>query len=66
MSNFFSWMDKLGQSALLGLNSVLRQSLFNANYALINELTEPNPVACFVLILIFGIFIFKIYCRIIG
>lgn len=37
-------MDKLGQSALHGLKCVIRQSLWNGHYALIDKYGQPNPV----------------------
>ncbi|KAH0947164.1 hypothetical protein HN011_010484 [Eciton burchellii] len=39
----FLWLDKLGCSASAGLNVVIRQSLFNGNYAMISPDLMPNP-----------------------
>ncbi|KAK6174483.1 hypothetical protein SNE40_017751 [Patella caerulea] len=39
----FLWLDKLGLSALNGLQGVLRQSFYGGNYALIDEDLNPNP-----------------------
>ena len=37
------WLDKLGSSAQLGIEVVIKQSVFGGNYALINNDLEPNP-----------------------
>lgn len=39
----FLWLDKLGYSASAGLNTVIRQSLFGGNYAMIGSDLIPNP-----------------------
>ncbi|KAK1125195.1 hypothetical protein K0M31_006535 [Melipona bicolor] len=39
----FLWLDKLGYSAIAGLNVVTRQSLFGGNYAMIGPDLMPNP-----------------------
>lgn len=39
----FLWLDKLGYSAITGLNVVTRQSLFGGNYAMIGPDLIPNP-----------------------
>lgn len=39
----FLWLDKLGYSAIAGLNVVTRQSLFGGNYAMIGSDLMPNP-----------------------
>ncbi|KAK6174492.1 hypothetical protein SNE40_017758 [Patella caerulea] len=39
----FLWLDKLGLSALHGLQAVLRQSFFGSNYGLIDAHLNPNP-----------------------
>lgn len=40
----FMWLDKLGIGALNNVHLVVRQSFFNAYYALINQQSLPNPV----------------------
>ncbi|XP_023288563.1 heparanase isoform X2 [Orussus abietinus] len=39
----FLWLDKLGYSALSGLNVVIRQSYFGGNYAMVGPDVAPNP-----------------------
>ncbi|CAH1277038.1 HPSE [Branchiostoma lanceolatum] len=39
----FMWLDKLGLAAKLSLDVVMRQSLFEANYALISKDLDPLP-----------------------
>ncbi|XP_078668078.1 heparanase-like isoform X2 [Branchiostoma floridae x Branchiostoma belcheri] len=39
----FMWLDKLGLAARLSLDVVMRQSLFEANYALISKDLDPLP-----------------------
>ncbi|GJQ65492.1 hypothetical protein Trydic_g7596 [Trypoxylus dichotomus] len=39
----FIWLDKLGIAAKLGLDIVVRQTLFKGYYALINTNYEPTP-----------------------
>ncbi|XP_055955927.1 heparanase [Patella vulgata] len=39
----FLWLDKLGLSALRGLQAVLRQSFYGGNYGLIDTNLNPNP-----------------------
>lgn len=40
----FLWIDKLGLSAKMGIDVVVRQSIFKGFYALINDTYYPNPV----------------------
>ncbi|XP_055955935.1 heparanase-like [Patella vulgata] len=39
----FLWLDKLGLSALHGLQTVLRQEFYSGNYGLIDINLNPNP-----------------------
>ncbi|XP_055955938.1 heparanase-like [Patella vulgata] len=39
----FLWLDKLGLSALRGLQGVLRQQFYGGNYALLDTNLNPNP-----------------------
>jgi len=39
----FLWLDKLGLSARLGVNVVMRQVLYPANYGLLGKDLNPNP-----------------------
>ncbi|KAF7287929.1 hypothetical protein GWI33_000271 [Rhynchophorus ferrugineus] len=39
----FIWMDKLGLSAKMGIDLLVRQSIFKGYYALIDNNYEPNP-----------------------
>ncbi|KAL1509200.1 hypothetical protein ABEB36_003973 [Hypothenemus hampei] len=39
----FLWIDKLGLSAKMGIDLVIRQSVFKGNYALIDDSYHPNP-----------------------
>ncbi|KAK7501878.1 hypothetical protein BaRGS_00006964, partial [Batillaria attramentaria] len=39
----FMWLDKLGLSALYGLRTVIRQTFYHGNYALIGDDLTPNP-----------------------
>jgi hypothetical protein len=41
------WLDKLGQSALSGVQVVVRQSLIGSAYALIDQDGNPTPVSTF-------------------
>jgi len=40
----FRWLDKLGVAARGGISVVVRQSLFEGNYALLDNQLQPNPV----------------------
>ncbi|ESO97017.1 hypothetical protein LOTGIDRAFT_231761 [Lottia gigantea] len=39
----FLWLDKLGLSAKMGLQGVMRQSFYGGNYGLIDANLDPNP-----------------------
>ncbi|KAJ4427949.1 hypothetical protein ANN_23961, partial [Periplaneta americana] len=39
----FLWLDKLGMAARLGLDVVMRQSLYGSNYGLVDKDLEPLP-----------------------
>ncbi|XP_050301620.1 heparanase-like [Anthonomus grandis grandis] len=39
----FLWLDKLGLGAKLGLDVIIRQTIFHDNYALIDNNYVPNP-----------------------
>ncbi|XP_066252381.1 heparanase-like isoform X2 [Euwallacea similis] len=39
----FLWIDKLGLSAKMAIDVVVRQSMFKGDYALINDTYYPNP-----------------------
>ncbi|KAK0041495.1 heparanase [Biomphalaria pfeifferi] len=39
----FTWMDKLGQSALHNITKIFRHSYFGGIYSLINKKLKPNP-----------------------
>ncbi|XP_069687978.1 heparanase-like isoform X3 [Periplaneta americana] len=39
----FLWLDKLGMAARLGLDVVMRQSLYGSNYGLVDKDVEPLP-----------------------
>ncbi|CAH0561499.1 unnamed protein product [Brassicogethes aeneus] len=40
----FMWADKLGISAKKGISVVIRQSIFEGHYALLDDDFDPNPV----------------------
>lgn len=40
----FLWLDKLGISARLGVSVIIRQTLLEKHYSLIDSLLEPAPV----------------------
>ena len=42
--NGFFWLNKLGLSARMGLDVVVRQSIYKGFYALLDLKTNPNPV----------------------
>lgn len=39
----FLWLDKLGLGATLGIDAIIRQTIFHDNYALIDNDYIPNP-----------------------
>uniref|UniRef100_A0A6P7GLM7 Heparanase-like n=1 Tax=Diabrotica virgifera virgifera TaxID=50390 RepID=A0A6P7GLM7_DIAVI len=39
----FMWLDKLGLAAKMGVEVVMRQSIFHGNYSLLDENYDPNP-----------------------
>lgn len=39
----FLWIDKLGLAAKMGIATVMRQSIFNGYYALLDKNYNPNP-----------------------
>jgi heparanase 1 len=39
----FIWLDKLGVAAQYGLDVVIRQTIFQGHYALVNKHYEPSP-----------------------
>jgi len=41
--NGFLWLDKLGLSARLGVNVVMRQEFYPSNYGLLGQNLNPNP-----------------------
>jgi hypothetical protein len=41
----FLWLDKLGLTARLGVDVVVRQSLFGGTYGLLDPALEPLPVS---------------------
>lgn len=40
----FLWLDKLGLGASLGMDVIIRQTIFDGNYGLIDKDYTPNPV----------------------
>ena len=45
---FCRWLDKLGVSAKLGVDVVVRQALYGGHYSLLHENTHaPNPVSIY-------------------
>lgn len=40
----FLWLDKLGLGATLGMDVIIRQTIFDSNYGLLDENYIPNPV----------------------
>lgn len=44
MSSFL-WLEKLGLSAKMGVDVVVRQTLYGNNYSLLNKDMYPNPVS---------------------
>ena len=42
---FFRWIDKLGTTARLGVDLVIRQSIFAQGYSLIDKNFDPLPVS---------------------
>ena len=38
------WLDKLGVSARMGIDVVIRQSFFHGHYALLDDYMHPRPV----------------------
>lgn len=43
----FLWLDKLGLGAKLGLDVIVRQTIWGYNYPLLSESYLPNPVSSF-------------------
>ena len=43
--SFSRWLDKLGLSARLNEDIVIRQTLFGGRYALLDSDMNPNPVS---------------------
>lgn len=41
----FLWLDKLGLGAKLGLDVIIRQTIYVDNYALLDPDYVPNPVS---------------------
>jgi len=41
----FRWMDKLGLAARMGINVVMRQTLYGYYYCLLDINMDPNPVS---------------------
>ncbi|CAH1168035.1 unnamed protein product [Phyllotreta striolata] len=42
-TSVFMWLDKLGLAAKLGVELVMRQSIFHGNYSLLDDFYNPNP-----------------------
>lgn len=45
LNSFARWLDKLGLSAVYGLQSVIRQTFIEGSYPLVANDTSPCPVS---------------------